>query len=497
MERKITKSLFIKGYNCPKAMYLQVKQETPGIEKPPPIPFLHQWESVELLARHLFPGGYAMLSTNPIATRNVLLEKKGNSPLPRQMYFYNSCFESASGYCKVDILVNSKKGIHVYEVKSATSVKDEHILDITFQVKVIREAGHKVAGASIIHVNKDYERIGELDPNQMFVIEDVTRRARDAEQVVDRHLQILKSTLRGQDAPSVDIGTYRDDMECEFKNECWKHIPEPSVFSIGGLRKAVKFNSYRNGIIKLDQIKEDTKLTDKQWLQVRCTRNNRGYLNRKEIVKFFEALRYPLCFLDFETYMPAIPPFDRTKPYMQIPFLYSMHTQFSEKSEVRHTDFFSPPGVDSRERFIESLLCDNGWTGSILVYNAAFEASRLKELAELFPRHAKRIEGLVSRMVDLMEPFRKCHIYLPGMNFSYSIKNVLPAMVPGFDYNGLAIRNGNEASEKYYDLLRMHPEKRQNIINDLREYCKMDTLAMVKVLHAMAAMVPEVQETEQ
>lgn len=106
----------------------------------------------------------------------------------------------------------------------------------------------------------------------------------------------------------------------------------------------------------------------------------------------------------------------------------------------------------------------------------------LNNLKNEFEHLAKKIEKIQERMVDLMTPFRK-NYRLPAMNGSYSIKAVLPALVPALSYDGLTIGNGGVASAAFYNLKNVEDEiEREKTRNALLEYCGLDTLAMVRIL---------------
>ncbi len=482
--KPITKSTFLKGCQCPKAVLLSLKRTGPALE----IKNMEQWNEVELLARKLFPQG-ADLGNLISVSRGELLEKSGQALDNRVPVAYGLSFESRSGFCKTDIAVNSGKGLWVYEVKSTTKVTDEHITDCAFQSKIITESGTKLLGISVVHLNPGYVRRGELDYDELFVVEDVTECAKDAEPEISARLDELKKVIEGEDCPDVDIGIHCDEpRECEFKSICWSHIPEKSVFSIGGLRKTVKFSSYSSGIIGLDQIPEGMGLNEKQLIQVRCGRSNETHIDNFAVRMFLDLLRrYPICFLDFETFNPAIPRFEGTKPYQQVPFQYSLHIQRGEGATPEHRDFIASPDLDPRRKFVETLLADTKDVETIVVYNAAFETTVMNRLAEAFPDLAGDIFERIDKVVDLMVPFRDRSYYHPAMNGSYSIKKVLPAMVPDFNYDSLEIGNGDDASIAYASMKKMPNEERQKVILQLREYCAMDTLAMVKVLEALLA----------
>ncbi|MGB5849629.1 MAG: DUF2779 domain-containing protein, partial [Ignavibacteriaceae bacterium] len=192
---------------------------------------------------------------------------------------------------------------------------------------------------------------------------------------------------------------------------------------------------------------------------------------------------YPLFFMDFESFQPAVPLYDNSKPYQQIPFQYSIHLKDKKGGELKHFELLAEPGEDPRIKFIEGLLNDAKGKVDIVVYNKSFEITRLKEIARDFPQYADKIEKLILRIRDLMIPFQKKYYYAPEMKGSYSIKAVLPSLVPELSYDELEINEGGLASITYESL---QTETDMMIIAETREqlleYCKLDTLAMVKIM---------------
>jgi hypothetical protein len=190
--------------------------------------------------------------------------------------------------------------------------------------------------------------------------------------------------------------------------------------------------------------------------------------------------------MDFETFQPAVPLFDNSGPYQQIPFQYSVFLKKTKNSETVHYEFLAEPGEEPRKKFIENLLKVTKGKGDVIVYNKAFEITRLNEISRDFPGYTDEIENLISRIKDLMVPFQKKYYYSPEMKGSYSIKAVLPALVPELSYDELEINEGGLASIAYESLLTetdlmVIAEVKQQLL----EYCKLDTLGMVKILERL------------
>jgi len=179
--------------------------------------------------------------------------------------------------------------------------------------------------------------------------------------------------------------------------------------------------------------------------------------------------------------MYGVPEYQESRPYQQIPFQYSLHIKTSPDAELQHLEFLAEAGVDPREALIASLKGHFGDTGSILVWYQSFEESRLRELARDFPQHAEFIDGLIARLKDLIVPFKQGWVSSEAFGGSSSIKNVLPVMVPELSYKDLNIQEGGTASFMFSQLAAMPPNVIHKTRKDLLAYCKLDTLAMVKI----------------
>ena len=173
-------------------------------------------------------------------------------------------------------------------------------------------------------------------------------------------------------------------------------------------------------------------------------------LDIEEIRNFTNGLSYPLYFLDFETIGPAVPKYNGSRPYQQLVFQYSLHIQETSTSELEHREYLADPSQDPRIGFIEQLIQDCGTSGDIIVYNIGFERGKLNDLIDVFPEYSNELRGIVNRLKDLMIPFQQKWYYTPEMRGSYSIKYVLPALVPELSYNDLEIKEGGTASNTFY-----------------------------------------------
>ena len=209
-------------------------------------------------------------------------------------------------------------------------------------------------------------------------------------------------------------------------------------------------------------------------------------IERKAIEKMLDSIKYPLYFIDYETCQYAIPEYEGTKPYQQIPFQYSLHIINEDGSPLEHKEFLGEVNDENLiKNFAERMIEDLPEDGSVIVYNKGFESGRNRQIGEMYPDLKDEMDRINGNMVDFMVPFRNRNYYTKEMKGSYSIKYVLPALYPDdaeLDYVNLdLVHNGGEASSAFLSLKDKTPEEQEEIREALLRYCELDTYAMVKI----------------
>ncbi len=406
---------------------------------------------------------------------------------------YEATFKEKNIFAMADILVLNDNGFYdIYEVKASTEVKEYHLNDAAIQYYALSGAIN-IGRVYIVHINNKYIKNGEIIPHELFSITDVTDEAKKRQCKIDDTLAEIESVLDG-DMPNIDIGAHcSNPNECDFQNHCWAHVPKISIFNLYRINGSKKFELYKNKVLLLDDIPDDFKLTSTQKLQVGTLKSGEVHIDKAVIERFIQKVSYPINYFDFETFQNPIPRFDGQRPYMQIPFQYSLHIE-NENGEILHKEFLGDENSDPREALIKQMLRDITPHGSIMAYNQSFEISRIKELTLAFPAYHDELMALVPRFVDLIEPFRGLGYYHPAFNGSFSIKSVLPAMFandPELDYKKLgSVQNGGDAMDVFANLYLLRDKsKREEIRADLLAYCKLDTLAMVRVFEKLKGIV--------
>ncbi|MDH7499111.1 MAG: DUF2779 domain-containing protein [candidate division NC10 bacterium] len=479
----LSKTLFLKGLQCPKYLYLSKYHPELMDEIPPDRQMRFQaGREVGLYARKLFPGGVEIpyegqsLSEQVRQTRSEI--EKGTTTL------YEATFAHEGALVKVDILRKAGGGWEIYEVKSSKEVKEAHPDDVAFQYYVLAETGLPVARASVVYINNQYVRQGQIEVEKLFQSEDLTEEARKREGQIKEELARQREVLKGP-MPEIEVGRHcGDPYGCEFQGYCWAEVPEDSVLYLRG-GGTDKYALYAQGCRRFADLPLD-RLPYHRRIQVEATLQQKDFVNPKKVRVFLKSLRYPLYFLDFETFDLPIPPFDGTRPFQKIPFQYSLHYLETEGGELKHHEFLASPGSDPRQEVARRLVDQVPDDACILVYHRDFEKGILEDLAAWFPEHGARMESLIARTKDLEIPFKSKDLYLRQMRGSSSLKAVLPALVPEMSYEGMEISDGGAASLAYMAVCASDdPEEIERIRCALLEYCRLDTLGMVKIVEAM------------
>ena len=391
-------------------------------------------------------------------------------------------------YSKIDVFQKVSGAItwDLIEVKQSTDIQDYHLDDIALQRYAFTGAGYDVRRSILMHLNREYVRIGELDPKQLFILGDCTDLAEARMLIVSDKLTKLFRVVNQVEEPKVQIGRHcKSPFECNYMDYCWRHVPEYSVFNV--IKGAKLDGLLAMNIIDVADIPDSFHLTDRQRKDINAHLTQTAFVDKGSIRNFLGYLEYPLYFLDYETIFPALPLFDNSSPYQQIPFQFSLHIQRTPGGSLEHIEFLHTEATDPRPDFVQALIDSCGTSGSVVVYNKGFESSRNQELGVAYPQHKAPLEAINSRMVDLLVPFRSRYLYHPKMLGSASIKRVLPAFVPELSYDEMEISDGDMASRKYQMCLRAmvaEPDK-EKIYRDLRRYCEMDTYAEVMLIEKL------------
>ena len=334
-----------------------------------------------------------------------------------------------------------------------------------------------------MHLNNRYVRRGKLDIKKLFSEDDVTEAVIQRQSEVEMYVKGMLSYQSMPDEPEVKL--HSGCSGCPFYGYCGKDVPEYSIFNLLHAAKADEFYNASNSC-NIHDLPLSYCTTDKQLIDRDCFLNNKVHVEKENIKKWLNTLEYPLHYLDYETVMPAVPLFDNTSPYSQVPFQFSLHIQKVPHGEVEHIEFLHQERSDPRRSLAEALVKSCGKKGSVVVYNQQFEKTSNEELAALFPDLRDDILAINERVVDQLIPFRNRYLYSPKQKSSASIKYVLPAF-SDLSYKGMDIANGSDAMSKYLAFLngKQTADDSKKMFDDLLKYCGQDTYAMVVLMDVL------------
>lgn len=481
----ISKSLYIRGLQCHKSLWL--KKYNSDVLEASNEGVLENGNNVGALACELYPGGVEIpydgtsFEDKIIMTQDLINEGVKN--------IYEATFQYNGILVMVDILNVEDNTVVINEVKSSTDVKNVYLHDLSIQYYVLNGLGYDVQEANVIHINNEYIRGDELEINKLFTTVEVTDIVKNFQEDIEENLEIFRGVLSDKaKEPNIDIGPHcSSPYACDATNYCWSNIPQYSVFNISRLKTDKKFELYKRGILNFTDIPNINQFSHSQQLQIKAELEQTEIINKTSIKGFLDSLTYPIYHLDFETFQQAIPQWKGVIPYMQIPFQYSLHIEH-ENGTLEHKEFLAEDGIDPRyelaKRLVEDIPCD----ATVLAYNMGFEKGVIRKLANQFSDFTYDLMCIHDNIKDLMTPFQSKDYYVPKMRGSYSIKNVLPALVPEMEkaYKALyLVHNGGEAMNAFASLGTLSDEEKIAYRNALLEYCKLDTLAMVKILQKL------------
>lgn len=408
----------------------------------------HQFEP---FAESLFPEG-ATLGFSDYSEYLSLPQRTQDATNNGTQVLFQPRFEWQDFTCICDIVsFVGDNEVDLYEIKASTSAKVEHEFDLAFQTAVLEGTGLKVRNIFVIHVNNQYVRNGAIEADKITHTEDVTAKVRKRSEATAKYMPLALATAQQKTMPD----------------------PSPDLAKLGSKKSWLQVNE----AMVPQPPKEyppDTAPT----------------IQHVEVKNFMDQLKYPLYFLDYETLMSLVPYFDGHRPYQQVPFQYSLHILQSPDAELEWKEYLHRDNSNPARPLTEQLINDIADSGTVLVWYEGFEKARNTELGEMLPEYKEAMEAINNRVVDLMLPFKNKWYDDPRFEGSASIKQVLPVMCPELSYKDLGIQEGGSAQRLWMEAVLddKRADQKEQILADLIEYCKLDTLAMVEIYRKLVAL---------
>jgi len=486
MKWTLSKSRILSFLQCSKRLYLEVHHRNLiKYSSHSEAAFRIGDEVGETARKVLMPGGilieYDRGLRKAVETTNNFLNDLFDITL------YEATLQTHNTQIRADLLNKDKDCIHVVEVKSSTGIKEIYLVDSAIQYSVMAGAGFTPAKISLAHINNKFVYQGDSNYNDLFKVVDLTSEVSERAEQVPEWIEAANKTIAGE-LPKIEVGEHcTKPYACPFIKHCWKDIPviEYPITKFPGLKKNKVTELIKLGYEDLRDIPDG--LLGDDTLQTRLDTCRTGKrLIPDELRNKLAQLKFPRYYLDFETIGFAVPKWSGTRPYEQLPFQWSCHIE-AKSMAVCHTEFLDTSGNPPMQSFSETLINALGDSGPVIVYST-FEKTILRNLQERYPEYRESLQRIIDRLFDLFQPI-KAHYFHRDLQGSYSIKNVLPTVVPDLKYSDLLdVQDGMMAQQAYLEIINVKTtkERKLSLTNSLSKYCEMDTLAMVRLVQNLS-----------
>jgi predicted RecB family nuclease len=472
----------VAGLQCKKRLWFHVHEPAGDDSETSPQPIFARGKRIGAAAREFLGDGvfidlpYFEVEERVAATQAAMVAK---AP-----YIYEASFLADGVFVSVDALERRRNGYRLIEVKGSLDVKPEHIVDASIQLHVLERAGIDVKRVEVMHLNRECRH---PDLSNLFVRSDVTPLAREIALTVQKSVKECAAALRGP-LPTIAVGDHcSSPYPCAFMDRCWPRFPQHHVSDLFGIRKKKLQTLIQSGVERIHDLPADFAAKGVVRRQIDSVRSGRLHVE-PTLRASLQRIQGPVAYLDFETVQLEVPSWPGCGPLMQVPVQMSCHVD--GPGGLEHHAWLAEDASDPRERLAQALIDACAGAKTILSYYAGFERARIAELIALLPKFAPKLQRIHDRIVDLL-PIVRDNVYHPDFNGSFSLKSVLPALVPDLGYDDLEIAEGGSASELLQSLLfdtEMEAAVRANLRSQLLAYCERDTLAMVRVHERLKAL---------
>ena len=484
--RNVSKSIFLKALDCPTAAWIARREDQTDGARTRSLTLgeqfrMEQGREIGKRARQLYPEGILVAEdtmASAAGRTEALLED------PSVVVVFEGAFLVDGYAARADILRRMDSGWHLYEVKSNVNDDEKFIDDMAYTALAMKHSGWLVTELSLLLLSKDF-RLG-MPHASLFAELDHTDEVLARIEELESAWQDIEESSRSPDKTPPKL--HYECRECEYFSGCVGAGIENPIFDIPRLGRDRFDRLVELGVDCIESIPDSFSLTDQQAIVRDCVVAKDIYVSRG-LGDGLEAIEWPAYYLDFETVMTAIPLYSEVAPYTQIATQFSMHV-CSKPGEIGdHFEYLGNPSSDSRRKLAEELLRCLDNAGSILAYSS-FEKRIINGLAKQYPHLEERLQAAVERIVDLAAIIRR-GFYHPGFHGSYSIKRVLPVLVPELSYTNLDIQEGDAASATYALLALRRIDQATDVETarkQLLDYCRQDTLAMVRLHDRLASL---------
>jgi hypothetical protein len=409
-------------------------------------------------------------------------------------HIWQASISSNGKFCAVDLLTKSKNKEGAYdiiEIKSCGTPKSNEIVDAAFQVITLEDKGIEIDRVIIVSVDVGYVRHGEIEPKKLFRLTSLQDKHGNSELSAKEAAEFQKSkpltekaidkVLENLENNKKDLNKGSQCLKCSGFNKCFgEELPE---YNVGQIYKTGKKADVliEAGDLNLEKIEISSEMTDKQKVYYQAVKKDIEIFDKSKVESFISNLTYPIIYFDYETISSAIPMFDKSRPFQQVPTQYTLQVEHEDGTYEKYNYIFRGEG-DPRQELMSSLKKDLPKTGSILVWFDRFEKGVNNELAEFFGGR-DFFNDMNDRIIDLMLVFQKLHFYKKEFKASASIKKIIAGLFPEDSYKELDVQEGETASILYEKALfrEIDGKEREELLGQLVTYCEADGFNMKKI----------------
>lgn len=480
---QLSKSSFVRSVQCLKSFHLYKHHYylKDPISKDKQAIF-NRGIDVGKIAQHLFPGG---IDVSPSSVREFDQSVERTKQLidSGSEIIYEAAFIFNEVLVAVDLLVKENNLWYAYEVKSSLKISGAYVLDASLQYYVIKNCLPDLKDFFIVTLNTDYILEDELNIQELFrkksVLFDVKRNL----QFIENRINAAKSIIENPKIPDIKIGAQCfKPYVCDFFGSCWKNIPEKNIFSLNSLGIEKQLELYNEGIIEIKDIDNFNGISDILQKQIKSFQQQTVINDTDKITAFFNQIKFPITFFDIELYTPAVPVFKGTKPYQQLPFLFSVHQLKTDNVDLTHDFFYAAPGSDPREEFVLACIEKLKNVETIIVFDDNLERNVINALIKHFPHHQAALEQIRNKLYDIAPIFTQMHYFDPSCIGSFTLKNLYTKITGDNLFDQLQVSSGTQASYTYNALQTEENELiKKTTEQELIVYCKADTFACAQL----------------
>lgn len=439
----LSKSTYIKGLQCEKALYMHKKH-----------PYLRDKLSIEqrakfqrgtdvgVLAHEVFPGGIDMSPNSPAQFPKKAKETLENLSDPSVNVMYEAVFQYNDTLIMLDMLVRDGDKWLAVEVKSSLRLSDTYYNDVALQYYVLHGCGVPLSDFRLMYLNGDYVKDGPIDVQQLFKMESVMEYVVERQDFVSNNVERLKAVVALPHAPLVDIGTQcHNPYPCDFQGHCWKHVPKDSFLFTTAMDDETLFQSYFNGVNTNAKMLQQLDPESEEAHQIEALETNSYYIDYKTLYSLAPQPKpKSVAYLNLLLNRPAVPELDGTRPYEEMILGFALQGEYEKNAAIdprsRTSRRWDDMAADSSQRW-DDMADEDG----CFVWDCFDDHSRWREAIDLLIEKLSHYELIVCFTPQNLTTTLLRHEIIRNQAVGYKIFNLFEVLQEAHFYHP-AIKRG-------------------------------------------------------